>query len=150
MPGFAIFWNQIYYVISWQTIFAGEPWYESIGGESMVYTGKLVGKQWYEGEIYIDPSEGVAWVREDWGEYHQGLVTAHRFWPYELEREGSAPIPIFAMEGSQKLSVLKRYVGYTVDIRGKLRKPQITMGDKNYTIQDVLELVPGNIRESSE
>jgi hypothetical protein len=148
LPGLALFWDQISGLILWQAVFAGERWYETIEGEPAVYTGRLVIRQWSERTVLIDPSAGVAWVQRDWSENRPGLTVTHRFWPYELEREGAAPMPVYLTEGDEKLQLLRRYVGFVVDIRGKTRTPWVSTGDGEYPIQDIFELVPGAIRET--
>lgn len=146
LPGVAIFWERISSSISWQVIFAGQSWYNGIDEKPAMYTGRLVIKSSSGGDILVDPSRHMAWVRREGSEESTGLISAHRFWPYELERENAPSIPIFAAYGSQGVSVLRRYVGYKVDIVGKSRVPHISLEDGDYPIQDIVELVPGSIR----
>lgn len=132
---------------SWDGVFDGKEWYIKITERPEPFVGKLVVSDNAYGTIYIDKSKGVAWVPRDFREYPSGVISGRRFWPFVLERDDAPTIPIFAMEG-ERLSVLENYIGLEVEIKGKLRRPKVSLWGEEYTIYDLYELIPGRIRIS--
>ncbi len=147
-PGVALFWNRLSRIISWQTVHMDQAWYREIDEDPSTFDGRLAYRDWSKGRIEVNPSKGTARFLEEGSPPAPGSIITRAEWPYELRREGLPTIPIAASQGDQGFLVLKRFTGYLVEVKGKLRKPRITHEGSEYVVTGVLELVPGAIREA--